>query len=153
MIIALTDDPNVTATGRVREVAPQADPATRTFKVRVASPIRRGHAARLHRDRPHGGRRATACRFPASALTRQGRQPAVWVVDPDEQTVALQRRRPALRPGTVVISQGLEAGDIVVTAGVQALRPGQKVRLLGGAVMIGFNLSEWALRHRSLIVF
>jgi len=33
---------------------------------------------------------------------------------------------------TVVVSQGLEAGEIVVTAGVQALRPGQKVRLLGG---------------------
>ena len=34
-------------------------------------------------------------------------------------------------PGTVVISGGLEGGEIVVTAGVQALHPGQKVRLLG----------------------
>jgi hypothetical protein len=34
-------------------------------------------------------------------------------------------------PATVVISQGLEAGDLVVTAGVQTLRPGQKVQLLG----------------------
>jgi len=32
-----------------------------------------------------------------------------------------------------VISQGLETGELVVTAGVQTLRPGQKVRLLGGA--------------------
>jgi membrane fusion protein, multidrug efflux system len=30
-----------------------------------------------------------------------------------------------------VISRGLEKGDVVVTAGVQMLRPGQKVRLLG----------------------
>ncbi len=36
-------------------------------------------------------------------------------------------------PGHVVVGSGLAAGDIVVTAGVQALRPGQKVRLLGGA--------------------
>jgi len=36
-------------------------------------------------------------------------------------------------PGTVVIAQGLETGDIVVTAGVQALHPGQKVRLLGSS--------------------
>ena len=36
MIVALTDDPNVTAKGRVRQVDPQADPVTRTFKVRVA---------------------------------------------------------------------------------------------------------------------
>jgi hypothetical protein len=34
-------------------------------------------------------------------------------------------------PATVVISEGLENGDRVVTAGVQTLRPGQKVRLLG----------------------
>ena len=34
-------------------------------------------------------------------------------------------------PATLVISQGLEKGDLVVTAGVQMLRPGQKVRLLG----------------------
>jgi multidrug efflux pump subunit AcrA (membrane-fusion protein) len=34
-------------------------------------------------------------------------------------------------PGTVVVAHGLDTGDIVVTAGVQALHPGQKVRLLG----------------------
>jgi membrane fusion protein, multidrug efflux system len=34
-------------------------------------------------------------------------------------------------PATVTISQGLDEGDVVVTAGVQALHPGQKVRLLG----------------------
>ena len=33
--VSLTDDPAVTATGRVREVAPQADPVTRTFEVKV----------------------------------------------------------------------------------------------------------------------
>jgi hypothetical protein len=34
-------------------------------------------------------------------------------------------------PGSAVLSGGLEGGEIVVTAGVQALHPGQKVRLLG----------------------
>ena len=33
----------------------------------------------------------------------------------------------------VVVASGLEQGDIVVTAGVQALHSGQKVRLLGAA--------------------
>ena len=42
---------------------------------------------------------------------------------------------------------------MVVTAGVQALRPGQKVSLLGTAKMIGPNLSEWALKRPSFIVF
>jgi hypothetical protein len=30
----------------------------------------------------------------------------------------------------VEVASGLNPGDIVVTAGIQALRPGQKVRLL-----------------------
>jgi membrane fusion protein, multidrug efflux system len=33
----------------------------------------------------------------------------------------------------VIVGQGLEPGDVVVTAGVQSLRPGEKVRLLGAA--------------------
>ena len=31
------------------------------------------------------------------------------------------------------VAQGLDTGDIVVTAGIQALHPGQKVRLLGSS--------------------
>jgi hypothetical protein len=34
-------------------------------------------------------------------------------------------------PGSAIISGGLDGGELVVTAGVQALHPGQKVRLLG----------------------
>ena len=57
-------------------------------------------------------------------------------------------------PASVAISQGLDTGEVVVTAGVQALHPGQKVRLLGSAlVMTGVNLSEWALKHRSLTIY
>jgi multidrug efflux pump subunit AcrA (membrane-fusion protein) len=64
-------------------------------------------------------------------LTQSEGKPAVWVVDPEKKTVSLV-------PVTVghydtssaVVSQGLKDGDLVVTAGVQALRPGQEVRLL-----------------------
>jgi hypothetical protein len=34
-------------------------------------------------------------------------------------------------PATVAVSGGLDTGEVIVTAGVQALHPGQKVRLLG----------------------
>ena len=47
----------------------------------------------------------------------------------------------------------MDAGEIVVTAGVQALHPGQKVRLLGSGPMSGFNLSDWALNHRSIVAY
>ena len=130
--IALTDDPQVTATGRVREVAPQADAATRTFQVKVGitnppEAMRLGSTVtgRITLSAPPG------VELPASALTGSNGHPAVWVVDPQSQTVSL-RTVDVLRydPGSIVISQGLKTGEIVVTAGVQVLRPGQKVRLL-----------------------
>jgi RND family efflux transporter, MFP subunit len=131
--IVLTDDPQVRATGRVREVAPQADPATRTFQVKVGI-IDPPEAMRLG-STVTGSIRLSAppgVEVPASVLTEANGSPAVWVVDPQSQTVSL-RNVDVLRydPATVVISQGLETGEIVVTAGVQTLRPGQKVRLLG----------------------
>jgi membrane fusion protein, multidrug efflux system len=133
VVISLTDDPSVTTKGRVRQVDPQADPVTRTFKVRVAvndpPPAMRLGATvsgRMEVDHGHG------ISLPASALTATEKNPAVWVVNPDSMTVAL-KPVDILRfdPGTVVLSGGLDGGEIVVTAGVQALHPGQKVRPLG----------------------
>ena len=131
--VRLTDDPGVVATGRVREVAEQADPATRTFEVKVGlsdppAEMRLGAtvtgSVRLASE--------PVIAIPATALTELNRQPAVWIVDPKNLTVSM-RNVELLRhdPGTVVIAQGLDTGDIVVTAGIQALHPGQKVRLLG----------------------
>jgi RND family efflux transporter MFP subunit len=131
--IALTDDPQVKATGRVREVAPQADPATKTFQVKVGL-INPPEAMRLGSTVTGSIRLAppAGVEVPASVLTEANGRPAVWVVDPQSQTVSL-RNVEVLRydPATVIIAQGLETGEIVVTAGVQTLRPGQKVRLLG----------------------
>jgi membrane fusion protein, multidrug efflux system len=131
--VRLTDDPTATATGRVREVAQQADPVTRTFEVKVGlsdppEAMRLGAtvsgSVKLESE--------PAIAIPATALMELNRQPAVWIVDPKNLTVSM-RNVELLRhdPGTVVIAQGLDTGDIVVTAGVQALHPGQKVRLLG----------------------
>jgi RND family efflux transporter MFP subunit len=131
--VALTMDPTVKTVGLVREVSPRADPVTGTFQVRVGltdppPAMRLGSTVtgRMQVDT------TPSYEVPASALTRSERQPAVWIVDPASQTVSL-RNVEVLRfdPARVVIAQGLDAGEIVVTAGVQALRPGQKVRLLG----------------------
>ena len=69
-----------------------------------------------------------------SALTRSEGKPAVWLVDPASHTVSLHPVE-VLRydPASVLISQGLETGALVVSAGVHSLHPGQKVRLLGAA--------------------
>jgi RND family efflux transporter MFP subunit len=131
--VHLTDDPAVVATGRVREISPQADPTTRTFKVKVGldeppAPMRLG-ATVTGRVEVEAN---PVIKVPAAALTKVNRAPAVWIVDPATLTVSLRNVDVArFDPATVVISQGLDIGEVVVTAGVQALHPGQRIRLLG----------------------
>ena len=131
--VALNDDPSVQATGRVREVAPQADPVTRTFRVRVGlidPPAKMSLGSTvtgttlIRQDR--------ILEVPASALTRADDQPAVWLFDDATSTVSLRPVRVVRYSlASAAVDNGLQAGDVVVTAGVQTLRPGQQVRLLG----------------------
>jgi RND family efflux transporter MFP subunit len=131
--VTLTNDQSVVARGRVREVAPQANPATRTFEVKVG--LTEPPAA-MRLGATVTGRMETEAHvtieIPASALTKFSQQPAVWVVDPTSRTVSI-RNVDVFRHGQamVTVSGGLDTGEIVVTAGVQALHPGQMVRLLG----------------------
>ena len=131
--VNLTDDPTVMARGRVREVAPQANPATRTFEVKVGltdppEAMRLGATVTGRMEVES----IPSIEIPATALTRFNQGPAVWIVDPSDLTVSI-RNVEVLRfdPASVAISKGLDTGEVVVTAGVQALHPGQKVRLLG----------------------
>jgi RND family efflux transporter MFP subunit len=133
--VALTEDPKIQTTGRVRETAPQADPTTRSFRVKVGLD-QVPEAMRLGAT-VFGQARMLASKgieLPGTALTSSDNQPAVWVVDPKSMQVSL---RPVelqqQASSSIVVSKGVEPGDLVVTAGVHALRPGQKVRLLGGA--------------------
>jgi multidrug efflux pump subunit AcrA (membrane-fusion protein) len=77
---------------------------------------------------------ASGITIPASALTAAKGGPAVWIVDAATSTVSL-RSIEVLRYGVseVSVGGGLAPDDLVVTAGVQTLRPGQKVRLLQAA--------------------
>ncbi len=131
--VALTDDPQVTASGRVREIDPQADPVTGTFTVRVG--LENPPAGMLLGSVVSG--RVTIegepmIVVPSSALATSEGSPALWVVDPATSTVALRTIRIARHePDSVVVAEGLAPGDTVVTAGVQTLRTGQKVRILG----------------------
>ncbi len=130
--VHVTGAPHVRTTGRVREVSPQADPVTGTFQVRVGlidPPVEMRLGSTITGQLRLGD--TPGITIPASALARSERQPAVWVVDPATETVALRPVELVRHdPATVVIGQGLEPGEIVVTAGVQTLRPGQQVRLL-----------------------
>jgi RND family efflux transporter MFP subunit len=133
--IALTDDPAIHTVGRVRETAPQADPVTRAYRVKVGltewpEAMRLGATVTGQtRMRPPGG-----IELPATALTSLDNQPAVWVVDPANHQVSLQPVEVQRQDSaSIVVTRGLKGGEIVVTAGVHALRPDQKVRLLEDA--------------------
>lgn len=132
--VNLSSNPKVTAKGRVREVAPRADAVTGTFAVRVRL-IDPPPAMRLGSTVTGRIQLAAAqgISIPASALMRADGKTAVWVVDTrgDANTVSLRNiTLHSSDAGTVLVASGLKAGDVIVTAGVQALRPGQKVRLL-----------------------
>ncbi|MGO4388641.1 efflux RND transporter periplasmic adaptor subunit [Microvirga sp. 2YAF29] len=133
MNVMLASDPAVAAHGRVREVAPQADPVTRTFRVRIGltdpPPSFRLGTAVTGTIR---GSSSTAIAIPATALTQHDQATGIWIVDPKTLTVSL-RRLDVLSsdPATALIPHGLDLGDIVVTAGASLLREGQKVRLIG----------------------
>ena len=153
--IALTDDPKVKATGRVREVAPQADAATRTFQVKVGitdppEAMRLGSTVtgRIRLAAPPG------VEVPASALTEANGRPAVWVVDPQSQTVSLRNVdvaavRSGQRRGLAGTGGGRGRGH---RRGAGAA-PGPEGPAAGSCVMTRFNLSEWAIRHRSLVAY
>ncbi|MBY0226219.1 MAG: efflux RND transporter periplasmic adaptor subunit [Hyphomicrobium sp.] len=131
--VALSIDPTVVASGRVREVSPQADPQTGTFRVRVGltdppSEMRLGSSivGRATLEEQAG------VAIPASALSRANGMPSVWVVDTASETVSSKPVEvAAFRASEVIVSGGIAPGDVVVTAGIQSLRPGQRVRLLG----------------------
>lgn len=130
--VNVTGQPQIRAQGRVREVSPQADAVTGTFQIRVglAEPPPEMRLGSTVTGQMRLGN-TPGIAIPASALTRADRAPAVWVVDPASETVSLRAVELVRHdPGHVVVGQGLEPGEIIVTAGVQALRPGQKVRLL-----------------------
>jgi RND family efflux transporter MFP subunit len=136
IVVTLLSNPQLIAEGVVREVSPVADPATRTYQVKVTL---RDPPAQMRFGSSVVGRlkgtTAPVVVLPGTALFDQGGKPAVWVYDRATGTVALKAVSVTrFETDRVVLSGGLVKGEIVVTAGVNRLRAGQKVRLADEAV-------------------
>jgi RND family efflux transporter MFP subunit len=130
----LAEHPETKANGKLREISPQADPVTRNYQVKVelADP-----PAGMFLGATILGRLKlkpeSLIEVPSSALTMIADKPAVWVVDAKDQRV--HRREIAVgryAPGSVIVTDGVNSGERVVTAGVQELHEGQTVKLLEG---------------------
>ena len=131
MTVELWSLPGQAIKGRLREIAPMADPATRTYQARVTlidppPAVKYGMTATLVAAEPAPG---SFARLPLSALTQDGSASAVWVADPATGAIALRRVLVAGYQGDqMVIADGLKAGEMVVTAGVHKLSAADKVR-------------------------
>lgn len=130
--IQLWAEPSKLFRGRIREIAGGADPVTRTYAVRVTA-IDTPTEAQLGMTANvlfNPAADANLVLLPLSALAGNDKTPAVWIVDPATSRVKL---RPVavgqFREDGVTITSGLNAGDVVVTAGVHKLRDDQPVRL------------------------
>jgi len=119
--------------GRIREIAPIADPATRTFAARVTlidppADVALGMTATV---RFSSAPMPPSLGVPLTALLREGDATYVWRLDRQAMTVGKSKVEVAGVSGnTVILGSGVQAGDAIVTAGAHLLKPGQKVRLL-----------------------
>ena len=131
--LTLVSGSDVTAVGDVREISPAVDPKTSTVRVKVA--IQNPPAAMTLGSAiagTAGTKPATEITVPWTALMATGSKPAVWIVDPKTSTASL---KPvivgAYEAGSVLIKEGLEAGDRVVIDGGKLLSSGQPVTFGG----------------------
>lgn len=123
--------PNEVFPGKIREIAPMADPVTRTYTARVKiadapADIRLGMTAYVSFT-ANGAQPQIS--LPMTALFQDKAASAVWVVENGAVRLApVQLGGPA--GNNILVTAGLTPGQIVVTAGVNLLQPGQKVRVL-----------------------
>jgi len=124
-------DPSINTTATIREIEPQAQSATRTRRARLTLA-----------STPDGFRLGTAIsvtlssavkpriELPATALQEVDGKARIWVIDTQNKTVAPRDVNVISRTDSnVVLDGGVKAGERVVSAGVNSLKPGQAVKL------------------------
>ncbi|VVN77784.1 efflux RND transporter periplasmic adaptor subunit [Pseudomonas fluorescens] len=133
--VAAQLDPSINTSAIVREIEPQAQSATRTRRARLTLA-----------ETPGGFRLGTAIsvtlssaiepriELPFSAVQDVDGKSRIWVIDTQTQTVSPREVTFVSRNGnTVVLASGVKAGERVVSAGVNSLKPGQKVKVDEGS--------------------
>ncbi len=133
--VTLSALPGKTWKGRLRELSPAADPVTRTYAARVAvldagDDVEWGMSARVAAVANGDGMKIEV---PVAALYAKGEQAQVLVVNGEGTVKPRAVQTAGIAGERVVIASGLNPGDVVVAAGAQLLRPGQRVRVVEGS--------------------
>ncbi|MCY1409009.1 Multidrug resistance protein MdtA precursor [compost metagenome] len=129
--VAAQLDPSINAKATLREIEPQAESTTRTRRARLTLATT-----------PEGFRLGTAIsvtlssaiephtELPLTALLERDNKVHVWVIDKASHTVASREVKVASRGvNSAVLMSGIKPGELVVTAGVNSLKEGQKVKV------------------------
>jgi multidrug efflux system membrane fusion protein len=130
--VRLWADPKHLVAGKIREISPVADPSTRTYTVKVSIPDTLAEA-KLGMTAVVQFASKTAVpqiKVPLTALFYEKSATSVWVVENGAVKLV-----PVVIGGVagndIVLAAGVRTGQTVVTAGVNLLKPGQKVTILG----------------------
>ncbi|WP_440090241.1 efflux RND transporter periplasmic adaptor subunit [Pseudomonas fragariae (ex Marin et al. 2024)] len=124
-------NPQVSVTAQIRQLSPQIDATTRTQRVRLTL----NHTPDLFRigstvSVEISGSAPTSHRLPSSAVVQRDGNAQVWVIDTRTSTLSPRVIQVLARSGSTVQVEGeLQVGDKVVTAGVNTMQPGQKIRM------------------------
>jgi len=133
--VSLSAVPGRTWKGKLRELSPAADPVTRTYTAKVTmldpgSEVEIGMSARVAAQ---VGGEEKRIELPVAALYGKGEAIQVWLVDGVKDGIGSVRLQPVQTRGLagdrVLVASGLDTGNIVVVAGAQLLRAGQRVRV------------------------
>ncbi|AHB05815.2 RND transporter MFP subunit [Pandoraea pnomenusa 3kgm] len=146
--VTLPAVPGKTWQARVREIAPAADPQSRTYRAKLSllSPgpdVKLGMTANVAFAQPFTSPTSTASAagdaqapslqpitLPSTALFHDGNQPAVWVVKPDDTLVLRRVRIARYGERTITVASGITPGERIVWQGVHTVTAGEKVRVI-----------------------
>jgi membrane fusion protein, multidrug efflux system len=135
-IVSFPAVPGRTFAASVREIAPAADPQSRTWRVKLTllqSPpqvhLGMTGSAALVPDQGTAAAGPAVFEVPATALFHKGQEPAVWVVRSDSTLELRTIQTDRYDERTAAITSGLREGEQVIQAGVHTVFAGEHVRV------------------------
>jgi RND family efflux transporter MFP subunit len=135
--IKMWANPNKAYAGRVREIAPAADSATRAFNVRVSVTdaddlVKLGMTAGV-KFKQQQAQQSQQLLIPLAALTERNGKKLVWVIDAENNAQPREVTAGEFSEQGVMVTEGLQAGEKIAIAGVHTLVKGQHVKPVVGA--------------------
>jgi RND family efflux transporter MFP subunit len=126
----------------VKEFSTEADSQTQTYRIVFTMPIPAGKAildgmtVSVHMIRQHKeGAVVSGVKIPIqSVFYDETKKAYVWIVNPDMTISKRAVTVGMMEKGNITVTKGLAAGEKIITAGVQKLTPGAKVREFTGTL-------------------